>query len=606
MTEIFGQLHANSTPGEKKLHNYLSQFIESHPNALFYYEPYLRNIRPDFVGLDPQLGIILIEIKDYTENQIKHMPKANDWVIETNGTKKNRPNPYTQLYNAWAIAKTNLQYIHLEHEHHNLITQILVLTNISEDSWGGKACKQNCPSRVNLLFKNNLTTFKHFEDRINQFFPENAFLSKMKFRLLKANLFPITRLPRLNQKSLSEYLTEDIQIELLDKKQEKIARDLGDGHRLIFGVAGSGKTIMLVARVRYLAQRHPDWHILVLCYNKLLRDMLRDLIIPSDFQASIEVYNFHKWAQNLINCDSDLRDLYSQSLARAKEERKENEFFTNVVPTLLKIFLEKCKLSESEEPGEGGPVKFVGSGFHYDAILIDEAQDFTKSWLEATVFALNPETDSLFIACDGIQGIYARKKFRWKEVGINAVGRVKKFTKSYRNPRKIGECAMNILPAELFENIDTEDAILHTKEYAGIQGHVDLIIRPNRDKEYEFIRDTLLQIMKEPSTIIIIFKYRLDLKKIQTHPFILLLEESHIRWRVSQRGNSSGENFMIITPHSAKGLEAEIVIIPELDKYSSSSDFQLLYVAMTRAIKKLILTSSKKTPLVLKIEKNLA
>src|SRR5262245_2194995 len=42
-------------------------------------------------------------------------------------------------------------------------------------------------------------------------------------------------------------------LRVLDAKQEQKARNLGSGHRLVFGVAGSGKTTILVARAKYLA-----------------------------------------------------------------------------------------------------------------------------------------------------------------------------------------------------------------------------------------------------------------------------------------------------------------------------------------------------------------
>jgi superfamily I DNA and RNA helicase len=35
---------------------------------------------------------------------------------------------------------------------------------------------------------------------------------------------------------------------VLDRRQENNARKIGEGHRIIYGVAGSGKTVLLIAR----------------------------------------------------------------------------------------------------------------------------------------------------------------------------------------------------------------------------------------------------------------------------------------------------------------------------------------------------------------------
>jgi superfamily I DNA and RNA helicase len=41
---------------------------------------------------------------------------------------------------------------------------------------------------------------------------------------------------------------------VMDMQQEQLARSLGDGHRVIHGVAGSGKTMILGYRAEYLGE----------------------------------------------------------------------------------------------------------------------------------------------------------------------------------------------------------------------------------------------------------------------------------------------------------------------------------------------------------------
>src|SRR5450756_476612 len=66
---------------------------------------------------------------------------------------------------------------------------------------------------------------------------------------------------------------------VMDLQQEQLARSLGDGHRVIHGVAGSGKTMILGYRAEHLAKASPVGKpILVLCYNEPLAAKLESLM----------------------------------------------------------------------------------------------------------------------------------------------------------------------------------------------------------------------------------------------------------------------------------------------------------------------------------------
>ena len=56
-------------------------------------------------------------------------------------------------------------------------------------------------------------------------------------------------------------------IRVLDIQQEQLARSLGEGHRVIHGVAGSGKTLILVYRCLRLSEETTK-PILVLCFQR--------------------------------------------------------------------------------------------------------------------------------------------------------------------------------------------------------------------------------------------------------------------------------------------------------------------------------------------------
>ena len=66
----------------------------------------------------------------------------------------------------------------------------------------------------------------------------------------------------------------------------------------------------------------------------------------------------------------------------------------------------------------------VGDAQKYDAVFIDEAQDFSKSWFLCSKLALKePDDGDLLIVSDGSQLLYHRRPFTWREAGVYAVGR---------------------------------------------------------------------------------------------------------------------------------------------------------------------------------------
>ena len=76
---------------------------------------------------------------------------------------------------------------------------------------------------------------------------------------------------------------------LLDATQSAIARREVDDVLVITGPPGSGKTLVLAARAKWLAAQHPGWRIVLLCYNRLLVPYLESLVWG---HANISVHTF--------------------------------------------------------------------------------------------------------------------------------------------------------------------------------------------------------------------------------------------------------------------------------------------------------------------------
>ncbi len=80
----------------------------------------------------------------------------------------------------------------------------------------------------------------------------------------------------------------------MDIHQEQLARGLGDGHRVIHGVAGSGKTLILEFRAEVLAELL-NKPVLVLCFNITLAAKLRSHMRSKGIADKVHVHHFHEW-----------------------------------------------------------------------------------------------------------------------------------------------------------------------------------------------------------------------------------------------------------------------------------------------------------------------
>ncbi|MFX1374123.1 MAG: NERD domain-containing protein [Promethearchaeota archaeon] len=575
-----------ATDGEKRFFSRIDQVFLNENHLIGYFEPYIGDLHPDFVLISLKYGVVVVEIKDYSGEYLKTITKSGKWERLKDDNTIPIKNPFDQLYQYWRAIKDRIEYCNFSEPIDIPITRIVGFSQISQDDYVAEQIKSVAPSKIHLCFKEVFDWNDKFTEFCNDIFPLNFKISYKQFELLRANIIPTCRLPTPQQANLLKYFSDGDKIKLLDQEQERMARELGAGHRLIFGVAGSGKTVLLIARARILAKRHPDWKILILCYNKLLKNLLFQLFNPQDYEANITVNTFHSWARNyILSANNEFTKIYNEAEKKAEKENIMTEFFQYFVP---KIFMQMLKVL--------GENKVI-----YDAILIDEAQDFEKDWFLPIMQVLNPETNSLLITCDGLQGIYARKKFYWINVGIQAKGRVKRFEKSYRVPIEIGAIAQKTIPQNLIKLLDHFDEFISTKDFAGEHGTVEILISKNRQEEYLKLTEKVARYLKNPDEILILFKYNMA-KRNYDLSFFDYLRKNNLQWRDLEDYNFETPGLLIGTLYGTKGLEADTIIIPELDKYKTNKDRQLLYVGMTRSRKRLILSGTGYTDLIKSLE----
>ncbi|MEI2638736.1 MAG: AAA family ATPase [Microthrixaceae bacterium] len=214
--------------------------------------------------------------------------------------------------------------------------------------------------------------------------------------------------PAPEQGSLFTTTAKEPVVKVMDRRQERLSRKLGTGHRLIRGVAGSGKTLILLHRARFIARSFPNDRVLVTCFTRALASSLGALL---DEFPNIEVRTINQVMA------SAMRDA---GLANPADKGDWD--------AVAGVALEAVE-RRSPDP--------------YRAVLIDEAQDFTTEELRfcTRLFASDdPEEQDLLVVADRAQNIFSRN-FTWKGAGISVAGRSTVMRTNYRNTREILEFA---------------------------------------------------------------------------------------------------------------------------------------------------------------------
>lgn len=166
------------------------------------------------------------------------------------------------------------------------------------------------------------------------------------------------------------------------------------GYRRIKGPAGSGKTLVLVTRVAELLSQNKK--VLVLNRNIAIQNNLFNLINDalqkkgeplSEVSHLLEVFHFHGFIAEFCDDFSELRT----------EEDWEK-------------YVNRCYLKFSKDsPKNAG----------YDAIVIDEGQDWKESWWKFIPQLIKPNGEVLFCA-DKVQNLYGTKP--WTESTMKTAG----------------------------------------------------------------------------------------------------------------------------------------------------------------------------------------
>ncbi|MBX3626060.1 MAG: NERD domain-containing protein [Rhizobacter sp.] len=578
------------TSGERRLAQRLEDKLED--DYLLWYDVPVgpKQSHPDFVVLHPRRGLLILETKDWRLETVRTATRQY-WEIAPDGHPKVVINPLAQARHC-AIQVVNAlerdrQLVHTAGQHAGKLAfpwgYGVVLTRITrkqfESAELGQAiephlviCSDEMPESVEA---------EEFQQRLWHMLPHafGAMMSAPQLDRVRWIMFPEVRVPA--QTALFDEHDDSAQLpdvmQVMDLQQEQLARSLGDGHRVIHGVAGSGKTMILGYRAEYLAkaQTSASKPILVLCFNEPLAVKLDSVFEAKGLADRVHARNFHKWCWHQLKT-------YGQTLPQ-QGPRMFDEMVERVIAAVDR--------------------RQIPSG-QYQAILIDEGHDFRPEWLKLITQMVDPTTNSLLLLYDDAQSIYERQRkrqFSFKSVGIQAQGRTTILKINYRNTRQILQTA-SLIAKDLLtaEDRDDDGIPLVRPISAGREGPAPLVLRlPSLRDEAKRIAE--LQHDEHDGGGRAWSDMAVLCKNFEVmNACADALKARRLPHQVRKRSGDfqpKQDAIKVMTMKVSKGLEFPFVAIPGLGHMAGPDDDEveearIFYVAATRATDKLLITAS--------------
>ena len=591
------------TPGEKRLARRLEALLDD--DYLCWYDiPVGRKNRyPDFIILHPARGLLFLEVKDWRLDSIKKISKHRVELLTDHG-KITVPNPIEQArqcaYQVIDMLQGDSQLVTPSGDYKGKLKfpygYGVVFTHINQANLNKALtpdgmsvlpdhlvlCKDEIPENMDPEdFQ------KQLWDMFNYAF--NQKLSLPDIERIRWHLFPELRIAgtqddffiEVDDEGAGPLATHTVPeiIKVMDLQQEQLARNLGEGHRVIHGVAGSGKTMILGFRALQLAQVMSK-PVLVLCFNVSLAASLRHYVSEKKIEHKVQVYHFHDW------CGQQIKTYHCDVPAG------EAPYFERQVMAVIQG-VEKSQIPRAQ----------------YSAVLIDEGHDFEPEWLQLVTQMVDPETDALLLLYDDAQSIYKKRSsldFSLSSVGIKARGRTTILKLNYRNTREILEFAYKFAQEFISAEESDDDHIpVIAPESAGGSGPAPVFrLFDQQSEELDYIVRCISKWLDKgqaPNEIAILVPGKKMAEMISGRLDRAGIQNMALVGKNRKAAYNPGKPLVtVLTIHSSKGLEFETVVLAGTDKIQYVAEelvdqVRLLYVGMTRAKTQLLITSSGDT-----------
>lgn len=557
-----------------------NQNLSNYKGWLIFVQPFLNGSRPDIVIFHPFIGCQIIEVKDWDLIHYSYekdsLGKLDFYVSDKYGKYKIK-SPVKQV----------------EHYKDKLSGQLIPQLGEEFD----KDKRKYGLLKTSIYFHNSSTSNsqKLFENlNLNhKVFPifGRDLLSKTNLRLI----VPDSYLPKSyywnrewNEELLFwlnppfHSLEQTVQLSL-NKYQQRFAEP-ETGHHRVRGVAGSGKTQVLAYRAGKLASEGK--RILILSFNITLWHYIRDMVQRSPFEFSWKSFtlgHFHGFCKDILN---EFGEKWPT------EAGDSDATFREIVPNKV---LEVIKRGPYEK---------------YDAIFIDEGQDYYVEWYSMLRHFLT-DRDEVVVVCDKKQNIYGRN-MDWldkRRKGVEKFGDWIELKTVVRMPEGVAKITKKF--SEEF-NLNQDVRVESIQRPDLFNQYVEHTLWKNIDEEnwlvsvvsaYETIKnnatsnhvsDTVILLPNKNYGIVCVKYFESEKNLKVNHVFE---NEEEKRYHRHKKAFWMGDSRLkMSTIHSFKGFEVLNVIMLIPSNYYGSAELfdKQVYVAMTRTRQNLIVLNANK------------
>jgi superfamily I DNA/RNA helicase len=458
---------------------------------------------------------------------------------------------------------------------------------------------------------------------------------------------------------------------LLDYDQEWLLKcdlDLSDeakrtsqdfGVRLVNGVAGSGKSLIIVYRALLLRRLFPQKRILVLTHNRpLIQDLEARYKVLSNGDHGVEWRTFLSWCLSLYPNDIEAGDRIGKTTREKLMREIWNDHLceTALTPSMLESEIDWFKDRLLSKRSDYIVADRTGRGFalqesmrsriyeamvdysgrlsqrglidwgdvprqlwgmidsreldlpQYDVILVDEAQFFAPIWFELIKKLIHPVTGHLFLVADPTQGFLNRGQ-SWLSSGLEVRGRSHRLDRSYRTTRQILDFAIYLYRSRV--PLDEEDIVV--PNLLDMPDGVLPVILPMTSPQDEITRvvneiNELVQAKVPKGQILVIHSDWTGVDAIIDRLNTVLGADS----AVDPKDEHHGDQIRVCTLNAVTGLESPIVFLVGLHllyeheqslRISDEERVELvrdntrkIYMAITRAGQRVVITYSGEIP----------
>ena len=610
------QIESRCNAGERRVLDQLRQCLDDQ-HIVWHDLPVGEAARqPDFIVLGPGLGLLLLEVKDWKLATIRQATPDRVELATASGPVMTA-HPLRQVRDhAMALAdllQRDPALVHDDGPHRGRLALRYgwgaVMSNLRRAEVAALPGFDAVFPPARTLLRDDLDDSvdpETFVQRLSGLFTVDLAqrLTPAQRERIRWHLFPELRLgePAPAPAAMPPETLPEVPdlLQVMDLQQEQVARTLGDGHRVIHGVAGSGKTMILVHRARLLAREaEPARPVLVLCYNRALADRIEALVAPDEpLRARLQVRTFHGWC-------AELARRHRIAVPAAPEGQDDADAPARLAQAVIAA-------------ADAGRVPLGG----HHAVLIDEAHDFEDDWLRLAAAMTDPAARRLLVLYDDAQSIYQRlrRRFSFTSVGIQARGRTSVLRLNYRNTAEVLGLALRFARGLLPERgrdreagrDDEDDRVTGVApSSSGRRGPRPVLIRArSAHEEAELLAARIADAVVAGTPlgeIAVLCRTRAQMAPIAEALARRGLPLQSMGSAGFQHFDWSQAGIRLVTLHSAKGLEFAHVHVAGLQRLPWRDEtledaVRLVYVAMTRATQSLVLSCCGSSPVVERLQ----